>query len=112
MTFDNFSSKMTQALGSTSAFFIAAGIVVGWAIAGPFFDFSPGWQLFINTGTTIITFLMVFVIQRSQNKDTLALHAKIDELIKASEKASNEYRGIEEKAEEEIRKIKKKGLKL
>src|SRR5881394_2723293 len=82
--FDRFSSKVTKATGKPVAFII----VFLWAVTGPIFNFSDTWQLVINTGTTIITFLMVFVIQQSQNKDTMAIHLKLNELI-ASDSAAN-----------------------
>src|SRR5258705_11162929 len=78
--FDRFSSAVTRAAGSSYAFLIAFAVVVGWAGTGPIFGFSDSWQLVINTGTTIITFLMVFVIQQSQNKDTMAIQLKLNEL--------------------------------
>ncbi|GAA4450902.1 low affinity iron permease family protein [Rurimicrobium arvi] len=105
--FDSFSKKVTKATGSPWAFFTAMLIVVVWAILGPVFGFSDTWQLVINTGTTIITFLMVFVIQQSQNKDTVALHLKLNELIASSEKASNRLVDIEDLTEEELDKLKR-----
>lgn len=110
--FDNFSSKVTKATGSPLAFIIAAATVVVWAITGPIFGFSDTWQLVINTGTTIITFLMVFLIQQSQNKDTVALHLKLNELIAATKTASNRLIDIEDLSEEEITTIKKFYIKL
>src|SRR4051812_5101304 len=95
--FDKFAVKITNATGSPKGFFAALITVLLWAIAGPIFHFSESWQLVINTGTTIITFLMVFIIQYSQNKDTIALHLKLDELIKSNSKARNEIAGAEEK---------------
>ena len=105
--FGAFSSWVTKATGSSTAFFIALLIVVVWALTGPIFHFSETWQLVINTGTTIITFLMIFVIQQSQNKDTLALHLKLNELIAASEFTSNRLIDSEELTEEELLVIKK-----
>lgn len=107
MNFSKFSSEVTHSLGSTKAFLIAIGTVLVWAMTGPLFHFSEIWQLVINTGTTIITFLMVFIIQHTQNKDNLALHAKLDELIKANQDASNHFRGIEKLTEDEILKVEK-----
>lgn len=110
--FASFSTWVTKATGSSSAFFIALLIVVVWAITGPVFNFSETWQLVINTGTTIITFLMIFVIQQSQNKDTLALHLKLNELIAANEFTSNRLIDSEELTEEELLVIKKYYKKL
>lgn len=104
--FNNFSATVTKITGSVYVFIIAISVVIIWAITGPLFNFSDTWQLVINTGTTIITFLMVFVIQHSQNKDTVALQLKLNELIAAS-KASNELIGVEELTDEELEVIKK-----
>src|SRR6478752_10888903 len=87
--FDKFSSKVTKVTGKPIAFILACVIIIVWAITGPVFHFSDTWQLVINTGTTIITFLMVFVIQHSQNKDTVAIQLKLNELIAANRDASN-----------------------
>ena len=105
--FDKFSTSVTKATGSPVAFILAALTIVVWAVTGPIFKFSDTWQLVINTGTTIITFLMVFVIQQSQNKDTVALHLKLNELIAATKTASNRLIDIEDLSEEEIKVIKK-----
>lgn len=110
--FASFSSWVTKATGSSAAFFIALMIVIVWGLTGPIFHFSETWQLVINTGTTIITFLMIFVIQQSQNKDTLALHLKLNELIAASEFTSNRLIDSEELTEEELQVIKKYYKKL
>src|SRR5690349_21520292 len=101
--FNQGASQITARLGSPYALVAAVGIVVIWALSGPFFAFSETWQLVINTGTTIITFLMVFVIQASQNRDSKALHLKLDEVIRAVEGARNELIGAEVSTEEEIR---------
>ena len=90
-TFDAFSTKVTKLSGSPGAFIIALSTIIMWAITGPVFNYSDTWQLVINTGTTIITFLMVFVIQQSQNKDTIALQIKLNELIAANQNASNRF---------------------
>ena len=87
--FDRFSTKVTYFTGRPVTFLSAFCIVILWAALGPVFGFSDTWQLVINTGTTIITFLMVFVIQQSQNKDTMALHLKLNELIATNKFASN-----------------------
>lgn len=110
--FDKFSNKVTKATGSPIAFIVALIIVIVWAVTGPIFKFSDTWQLVINTGTTIITFLMVFVIQQSQNKDTIALHLKLNELIAATETASNRLIDSEDLTEDELATIKKYYVKL
>ncbi|HEY9342089.1 MAG TPA: low affinity iron permease family protein [Hanamia sp.] len=104
--FNRFSASVTRITGGVYAFIIAIVIVLVWAITGPLFNFSDTWQLVINTGTTIVTFLMVFVIQHSQNKDTIALQLKLDELIAAS-RASNKLIDVEDLTDEELEKIKK-----
>jgi low affinity Fe/Cu permease len=110
--FDRFSNKITKATGSPIAFMGALAVILLWAISGPVFKFSDTWQLVINTGTTIITFLMVFIIQQSQNKDTVALHLKLNELIAASRTASNRLIDAEDLSEEELETIKKFYIKL
>lgn len=104
--FDLFSKKVTKAAGSPHAFISAFLVIIIWALSGPLFNFSDTWQLVINTGTTIITFLMVFIIQQSQNKDTIALQLKLNELIASSDKASNRLIDIEDLTEEELEKAK------
>ena len=93
---------MTAFAGSSHAFICAVSIVVIWAASGPLFNFSETWQLVINTGTTIITFLMVFLIQKSQNKDSKAIHLKLNELIASIPKASNRMVDVEDLSEEEL----------
>jgi low affinity Fe/Cu permease len=88
-TFETMSSNVTRWTGSTPAFGVACVVIAVWAILGPVFHFSDTWQLVINTGTTIVTFLMVFLIQRTQNKDSLAIHIKLNEIVAALEGASN-----------------------
>ncbi len=110
--FDKFSNKATKATGSPVAFILAVLIVVIWAVSGPLFDFSETWQLVINTGTTIITFLMVFVIQQSQNKDTMALHMKLNELIASNKTASNRLIDVEDLTEKELEAIKNYYIEL
>ena len=105
--FDKFSTKVTSAAGSPAAFISAFVIIIMWGITGPIFKFSDTWQLVINTGTTIITFLMVFVIQQSQNKDTKALHLKLNELIACNRLASNRLIDIEDLTADEIEVLKK-----
>jgi low affinity Fe/Cu permease len=99
--FNRFSSKVTKITGGVYAFIIAIAVVLTWALTGPIFKFSDTWQLVINTGTTIVTFLMVFVIQHSQNKDTIALQLKLDELIAVS-RASNKLINVESLSDEEL----------
>lgn len=89
---EKFSHRVTQACGTSSAFIIALLVAIIWLITGPIFEFSDTWQLVINTGTTIVTFLMVFLIQRTQNKDALAIHLKLNEIVAALEGASNRLR--------------------
>lgn len=100
--FEKFSDWATKFTGSPSAFIGATLIVVIWAVLGPVFNYSETWQLVINTGTTIITFLMVFLIQKSQNKDSKAIQIKLNELIAANEKASNRIVDIEDLTEKEL----------
>src|SRR5690349_4109811 len=99
--FRRVASCTATAMGSSSAFFMALSVVLVWAVTGPLFNFSDTWQLVINTGTTIVTFLMVFLIQNSQNRDGLALQTKLDELIRASD-AENEFIGIEKLTDKEL----------
>lgn len=105
--FDKFSSKVTKITGSSYAFVVAVLLVVVWACSGPIFHFSDTWQLVVNTGTSVITFLMVFIIQQSQNKDTMALQLKLNELIAASSKASNRLIDIEDLTDQELKQLKK-----
>lgn len=100
--FEKIANKITQWTGSSWAFGFAAGAVLLWIITGPIFKFSDTWQLVINTGTTIITFLMVFLIQKTQNKDSKAIQLKLNELIAASRKASNRLVDIEDLDECEL----------
>ena len=88
--------------GTTSAFSLAFAIILVWGLTGPLFQFSDTWQLVINTGTTIVTFLMVFLIQRSQNKDSLAIHLKLNEIVAAVEGASNRLIDVESLTEQEL----------
>ena len=88
--------------GSSQAFACAVGVIIGWALLGPVFHFSDTWQLVINTGTTIVTFLMVFLIQRSQNKDSLAIHLKLNEIVAVLEGASNRLINVEDLTEQEV----------
>jgi low affinity Fe/Cu permease len=97
-----FSLKATKATGTSKAFILALTVLLVWAATGPIFGFSDTWQLVINTGTTIITFLMVFLIQRTQNKDALAIHMKLNEIVAALEGASNRLIDVEDLTEDEI----------
>ena len=99
---ENLSEHITRWTGSSLAFALAALVVVGWALAGPLFHFSDTWQLIINTGTTIATFLMVFLIQRAQNKDSLAIHLKLNEIVAAVEGASNRLIDVEALSEKDL----------
>ncbi|MDO9374146.1 MAG: low affinity iron permease family protein, partial [Ferruginibacter sp.] len=110
--FEGFSTKVTRLAGSTPAFMIALALILFWALTGPYFHFSETWQLVINTGTTIITFLMVFLIQKSQNKDSLAIQLKLNELVAAHEFASNRLVDVENMTEDELRIIQKYYTKL
>ncbi len=100
--FEKISDWATKFTGSSYAFIGATTIVVAWALTGPIFNYSETWQLVINTGTTIITFLMVFLIQKSQNKDSKAIQIKLNELLAANEKASNRIVDIEDLTEDEL----------
>jgi low affinity Fe/Cu permease len=105
--FDRMATVVTKAAGRPAAFIIACAVVIIWGITGPIFKFSDTWQLVINTGTTIITFLMVFIIQQTQNKDTIALQLKLNELIASSGLASNHLVGVEDLTTEELEVLKK-----
>lgn len=100
--FEKFATKVSKAAGSTTAFIGAFIIVIAWAVSGPIFDYSETWQLVINTGTTIITFLMVFLIQKAQNKDSLAIQLKLNELVASNDFSSNSLVDIESMTEEEM----------
>jgi low affinity Fe/Cu permease len=105
--FDQMATKVTKASGKPAAFIIACLLIIVWGITGPIFHFSDTWQLVINTGTTIITFLMVFIIQQTQNKDTIALQIKLNELIASSEAASNRLVSAEDLTTDELEVLKK-----
>jgi low affinity Fe/Cu permease len=104
---ESLSWAVTRWTGSSGAFAAAVSIVLAWALIGPLFRFSDTWQLVINTGTTIVTFLMVFLIQRSQNKDSVALHLKLNELVAAMEGASNRLIDVEALTERELTVLRK-----
>ena len=99
---ERFSTMVTRWTGGTSAFIVALGVIVVWAVTGPLFAFSDTWQLVINTSTTIVTFLMVFLIQRAQNKDSRAIHLKLNELVAAMQGASNRLIDSEDLTEDEL----------
>jgi len=105
--FEKFALRVTKATGSTPAFLMALGSVIIWIVTGPIFHYSENWQLVINTGTTIVTFLMVFLIQKAQNKDSLAIQLKLNELVAAHEFASNRLVNVEDMTEEEMKVIQK-----
>jgi low affinity Fe/Cu permease len=114
--FQIFAGNVSRWLGSRLAFLIALAVVILWLLSGPLFRFSDAWQLVINTGTTIITFLMVFLIQATQNRDAQAIHLKLDELIRSS-KARNVFADLEDASDaeltalkEEFRRLRKKGV--
>ncbi len=97
--------RIAAVAGQPIAFIIAVLLIVAWGVTGPFFDYSDTWQLIVNTSTTIVTFLMVFLIQNSQNRDAAAMQAKLDELIRAVENARTQFIGIEHRSDTEIEKI-------
>jgi len=103
--FDRFSAHVTRWAGSPPAFAAALACVLVWAAVGHLFKYSENWQLVINTGTTIVTFLMVFLIQQSQNKDSVALHLKLNELLASHKQASNRMIGIEDLDEQDLRDV-------
>jgi low affinity Fe/Cu permease len=106
--FSRMADQTARLTGRPLTFLTAAAVVIIWAVTGPIFGYSDTWQLVINTGTTIVTFLMVFLIQHTQNRDTMALQVKLDELILATKQARNNVIGIEEEPEEEIKREKDK----
>ena len=112
MFFDRMATAVTKASGKPAAFIIACLLIVVWGVTGPLFHFSDTWQLVINTGTTIITFLMVFIIQQTQNKDTTALQIKLNELIASSELASNRLVNVEDLTTEDLEVLKKFYIRL
>jgi low affinity Fe/Cu permease len=103
--FSSFSKKTARASGRPAAFGLAAAVIIVWALTGPIFKYSDTWQLVINTGTTIVTFLMVFLIQCTQNRDSEAVQVKLDELIRAVEGAQNSLLDLEDLDEEDLDKI-------
>src|SRR5258707_15318406 len=110
--FRKFAQAASQAVGSSWAFILAVLIILVWGLAGPMFHYSTTWQLVINTGTTIITFLMVFLIQSTQNRDSEAMHVKLDELIRAMEGAHNALLDLEELEDKDLAAIRSNYLKM
>jgi low affinity Fe/Cu permease len=110
--FTRFATGASHATGRPATFVLAVAIVVVWAVTGPMFGFSDTWQLVINTGTTIITFLMVFLIQNTQNRDSEAMHVKMDELIRAVEGAHNALLDLEELEEKDLDAIRERYRRL
>lgn len=104
--FTRFASRAAAAAGHYLTFLLAVAIVLVWAVTGPLFGFSDTWQLVINTGTTIVTFLMVFLIQHTQNRDALAMHLKLDELLRSVQEADDALIDAEEDADEELARLK------
>ena len=111
-SFALFASKVSKWAGSSLAFSFATLFILGWAISGPYFRFSANWQMVVNTVTTIATFLMVFVIQNSQNRDGLALQIKLDEIIRAVGTAHNEFIDLEDRSHDELDEIKSEFAKV
>ena len=105
--FSDFAQRTSHAAGSPLTFLLAVLVIVVWAVTGPIFNFSDTWQLIINTGTTIVTFLMVFLIQNTQNRDTLAFHLKLSELVFAAKDAKDEYAALENLNDDELEKLHK-----
>ncbi len=110
--FTRFANGAARATGKPATFLLAVLVVVVWGVTGPLFGFSDTWQLVINTGTTIVTFLMVFLIQNTQNRDAEAMHVKMDELIRALEGAHNALLDLEELADEDLDEVRERYRKL
>jgi low affinity Fe/Cu permease len=103
--FSKFAIRVADLVGSSAAFFGAVIVIAAWAITGPIFGYSDTWQLWINTGTTIVTFLMVFVIQHTQNRDSRSLHLKLDELLRAVHGTHAEMMNLKDLSDEELRRL-------
>lgn len=110
--FSVFSRAVARSTGSPTAFCIACGVIVAWGITGPYFHYSDTWQLVVNTATTVVTFLMVFLIQNTQNRDGEAIQVKLDELIRAVEGAHNALLDLEELTQEDLELIRKRYVAL
>lgn len=111
-TFRKIAHAASEKLGSPWAFGIALGLIAAWAVSGPFLGFSTTWQLLINTATTVLTFLMVFLIQNTQNRDARAIHLKLDELIRSVKAARNEMIDLEDMSDESLDKLQADFLKV
>lgn len=103
--FRRFARRASEVLGSAWIFVLAISVIAVWATTGPFFDYSDTWQLLINTGTTIVTFLMVFIIQNTQNRDSKAVHLKLDELIRSIDRARNQLVNIDRLSDDDLKKL-------
>ena len=103
--FQRFAVHTADLVGSHGAFLAAVAVILVWAVTGPLFDYSDTWQLVINTGTTIVTFLMVFLIQNTQNRDAKAMHLKLDELLRAAKGARSEMMDLREMSDDELQKL-------
>jgi low affinity Fe/Cu permease len=110
--FARFATRAAHATGHPTAFILAALIIIAWVVTGPIFGFSDTWQLVINTSTTIITFLMVFIIQNTQNRDSAATQLKLDEIIRSNKEANNELLNMEQLDENELEVIRARYIKL
>ncbi len=108
MSFSRFAQRLSNWAGRPPTFVVALGLILLWAISGPFFDFNDTWQLVINTSTTIVTFLMVFLIQNTQNRDTDALHIKIDELLRSTRRAHNALLGLDDLDADTLRELRQR----
>ena len=110
--FHHLAKETSTAVGRPKSFFIAVAIIVLWAVTGPIFHYSDTWQLIINTGTTIVTFLMVFLIQNTQNRDSRAVHLKLDELLRANRSARNRLVDLEDMSDEELKELEEEFAQL
>jgi low affinity Fe/Cu permease len=110
--FTAFAKRTAHATGRPAAFVLAVTVLIAWAVSGPLFHYSDSWQLVINTGTTIVTFLMVFLIQNTQNRDSQAIHVKLDELIRALHGAQNTLLDLDNLSDEELDRLHDKYVKL